>query len=163
MPAAPSAGSFATLGQSYGGLELGLLAFPRSHTWRPARGSLYFFNCSHKEKMMRAIKKIQRAAWGWQVLVSVRWQRFQGRICGLYFRRVTFPVRCWRACGCPPQFRPTIPWWQPFVWRWLVISGAFGPIHPLAHHPLRRPSRRCRAPTSDALKDNISSPKARRN
>ena len=33
------------------------------------------------------------------------------------------PVQFWRACGCPPQFRPRLPWWQPLVWRWLVLSG----------------------------------------
>jgi hypothetical protein len=91
---------------------------------------------------MKKIKKIGRVARWWHVVVGVRWQRFQGRWCGLYFQRVTLPVRFWRACGCPAQWRPRLPWWQPFLWRWLVLSGAYGPIHPLAHHPLRRPSRR---------------------
>ena len=75
----------------------------------------------------------------WRGLVGIRWERLQGRVLGLYFRRVTSPVRVWVACGCPEEFRPRLPWWQPFVWRWLVVSGAFGPQHPWAHHPLRRP------------------------
>ena len=73
---------------------------------------------------MKKTKKIGRVARWLHVVVGVRWQRVQGRVCGLYFRRVTLPVRFWRACGCPEQFRPRLPWWQPFVWRWLVISGA---------------------------------------
>ncbi len=134
---------------------------PTSHRHPPATA---FFLFVSKKKVMKQIKKIQwQVRWYWFLLVGGRWERFQGRICRFYFQRVTLPVRFWRACGCPPQFRPSIPWWQPFVWRWLVVSGAFGPMHPLAHHPLRRPSRRGSAPTYDALKDNISSPKARRN
>ena len=92
---------------------------------------------------MKEIKKIRwEARRYWRLWVGCHWQRLQGRVCALYFRRVTYPVRIWRACGCPPQFRPSIPWWQPFVWRWLVLSRAFGPIHPLSYHPLRRSSRR---------------------
>ena len=94
-------------------------------------------------KVMRAIKKITWAARRqWYLVVGIRWQRFQGPILALYFRRVTEPVRIWRAFGCPSSWRPQLPWWQPFVWRWLVLSRAFGPQHPLTYHPLRRSSRR---------------------
>jgi len=104
------------------------------------------FFISFKAKVMKEIKKIQwQVRWYWFLLVGGRWERFQGRVAGFYFQRVTLPVRFWVACGSPVQFRPRLPWWQPFVWRWLVISGAFGPIHPMAHHPLRRPSRRAGA------------------
>ena len=92
---------------------------------------------------MKRIKKIKWEAWQlWRVCVGLRWQRLQGRVLALYFRRITSPVRVWVACGCPAEFRPVLPWWQPLVWRWLVVSGAFGPQHPLAHHPLRRPRER---------------------
>jgi hypothetical protein len=63
------------------------------------------------------------AARRWHPLVGVRWQRFQCRVAAFYFQRVSLPVQWWRAAGCPPQFRPRLPWWQPFVWRWLVLSG----------------------------------------
>src|ERR1043166_4244737 len=96
-----------------------------------------------REKVMKKIKKIgQSARRQWYLVVGIRWQRFQGPILALYFRRVTEPVRLWRAFGCPSEWRPRLPWWQPFVWRWLVLSRAFGPIHPLSYHPLRRSSRR---------------------
>ena len=63
------------------------------------------------------------------LLRSVRspWLRCQGAISALYFQRVTLPQQLWRACGRPPQFRPSVPWWQPFVWRWLVLSGWLRP------------------------------------
>ena len=67
------------------------------------------------------------AARRWQSLVGVRWQRFQCRVAAFYFHRVSLPVQFWRAAGCPPQFRPRVPWWQPFVWRWLVLSGWLRP------------------------------------
>jgi hypothetical protein len=47
----------------------------------------------------------------------------QSRISGAYFQRVTFPLQCWVACGRLPQFRPSLPWWQPFIWRYLVLTG----------------------------------------
>ena len=70
-----------------------------------------------------------RAARRWQLLVGIigpaqrGWQRLQGRVAAFYFQRVTLPVQFWRACGCPPQFRPHLPWWQPFVFAWLRLSG----------------------------------------
>ena len=74
-------------------------------------------------KSVRELLQVGRAARRWQVLVGVRWQRFQCRVAGFYFQRVSLPVQWWRACGCPPQFRPRLPWWQPLVWRWLALSG----------------------------------------
>ena len=75
---------------------------------------------------MRA--QIQRAwaARRWHTLVGIRWQRFQGRIAGRYYQRVTLPLLWWRALGQPEQFRPRLPWWQPFVYSWLVITGISG-------------------------------------
>jgi len=55
--------------------------------------------------------------------VRIHWQRWQGSVAGFYFHRVTFPAQCWVACGRPPQFRPRLPWWQPFVWHYLHITG----------------------------------------
>ena len=66
------------------------------------------------------------AARRWQLLVGPArrdWQRFQCRVAGFYFHRVSLPVQFWRACGCPPAFRPRLPWWQPFVFAWLRLSG----------------------------------------
>ena len=72
--------------------------------------------------VMRAHTHTGRAARQWHLLVGVRWQRLQSRISGFYFRRVTQPVLFWRACGCM-SVRPSLPWWQPFVWQWLVLTG----------------------------------------
>ena len=72
---------------------------------------------------LRELLQGGRAARRWQVLVGVRWQRFQCRVARLYFQRVSLPVQFWRACGCPPQWRPRLPWWQPFVFSWLRLSG----------------------------------------
>ncbi|MDD5140525.1 MAG: hypothetical protein PHY43_09740 [Verrucomicrobiales bacterium] len=55
--------------------------------------------------------------------VRSHWLRLQCSIASRYYQRVTFPVRCWVACGRPPQFRPQLPWWSPFVWHWLHITG----------------------------------------
>jgi len=76
-----------------------------------------------QEKSVRELLQVGRAARRWQVLVGVRWQQFQCRVAAFYFQRVSLPVQWWRACGCPPQFRPRLPWWQPLVWRWLRLSG----------------------------------------
>ena len=72
---------------------------------------------------MREHRQRGRAARRWQVLVGVRWQRFQCRVAALYYQRVTVSVQFWVAAGRPAQFRPQLPWWRPFVWRWLVITG----------------------------------------
>ena len=32
-------------------------------------------------------------------------------------------MQFWRACGCPPQFRPRLPWWQPSSG-----VGSFSPV-----------------------------------
>jgi hypothetical protein len=63
------------------------------------------------------------AARAWHRYLGVRWERFQGRVARHYYTHVTWPVRFWRACGCPAEYRPSLPWWQPFVWRWLVVTG----------------------------------------
>ena len=55
--------------------------------------------------------------------VAIRWERLQGRIAGFYFQRVTQPWQFWYALGCPSECRPRIQWWQPFVYRWLVLTG----------------------------------------
>ena len=87
----------------------------------PAACSIFL--SAFKEKVMKALKKIEQAATAWQVVVRVRWQRVQCRVAALYYWRVTFPVRMWRACGCPVQFRPHLPWWHQFVYSWLRLSG----------------------------------------
>jgi len=55
--------------------------------------------------------------------VRSHWLRWQSAVASLYHQRVTLPVRFWVACGRPPQFRPQLPWWHSFVWRYLVITG----------------------------------------
>jgi hypothetical protein len=72
---------------------------------------------------MKEIKKIEQAARRWQFVVGCYWERFQCRLLALYYWRVTYPVRVWRAFGCPEQFRPRLPWWQHFVWVWLSSTG----------------------------------------
>ena len=80
-----------------------------------------------RDLVMRAPSTYTRAtrqvAIRWYLLVGIRWQRLQGRISGFYFRRVTEPWQFWHALGCPQQFTPRIPWWQPWVYRWLVLTG----------------------------------------
>ena len=72
---------------------------------------------------MRAHHIARRAARRWYLTVSLRWQRWQSAVSGLYFRRVTLPVQFWRACGQPAAFRPALPWWQPFVFAYLSFTG----------------------------------------
>jgi hypothetical protein len=80
--------------------------------------------CALSRKMvMREHRQRVRAARRWQVLVGVRWQRLQCAVASRYYQRVTLPVQWWVACGRREQFRPQLPWWQPFVYRWLVITG----------------------------------------
>ena len=55
--------------------------------------------------------------------IRIHWFRFQSRVAALYSQRVTQPWELWRAFGCPPECMPRIPWWQPFVYRWLVVTG----------------------------------------
>jgi len=76
---------------------------------------------------MRALDISRWAARRWYLLAGVRWLRWQSGLCGVYTRRVTQPVQLWRALGCAPQFRPVLPWWQPLVWRWLVVTGWLRP------------------------------------
>ena len=86
-----------------------------------------------KNKSMRNMRFFGRAARRWQALVvalRVRWFRFQCSVAGFYFRGVTLPFRFWLSCGRPVGFRPRYPWWQPFVWRWLCVSGWVRPSRP---------------------------------
>ena len=153
--------SLRTKTKSVNGLLRAVGACWPSNVTPPSTCHCIFF-ISFKAKVMKEIKKIQwQVRWYWFLLVGGRWERLQGCICRFYFQRVTLPVRFWVACGSPEQFRPRLPWWQPFVWRWLVISGAFRPIHPMAHHPLRRPSRR-RGATPNAAKADNQTPGATR-
>ena len=54
---------------------------------------------------------------------GLRWLRWQGAVAALHHRRVTDRVRCWVASDSPEQFRPSLSWWQPFVWHYLHITG----------------------------------------
>jgi hypothetical protein len=81
---------------------------------------------------MRAHSTSSQATRAWHHLVVLvgpvqrGWQRWQSAVGRLYYRRVTQPVRLWLACGRPPEFRPQLPWWQPFVWRYLSLTGYVG-------------------------------------
>jgi hypothetical protein len=44
-------------------------------------------------------------------------------LAGVYHHRVTLPVRLWRSFGSPSLLRPSIPWWQPFLFWWLCHTG----------------------------------------
>ena len=44
----------------------------------PAACSIFL--SAFREKVMKALKKIEQAAWAWQVVVQVRWQRIQCRV-----------------------------------------------------------------------------------
>ena len=59
----------------------------------------------------------------WHRFAIVPWQRWQCRVSGFYYRHVTAPVSFWVACGQPPEFRPQLPWWQPFVFSYLRLTG----------------------------------------
>ena len=61
----------------------------------------------------------------WHCTVGIRWERFQGALAGAYFRRVTVPLQWWHACGEALGMQLRLPWWQPLVWHWLVITGWF--------------------------------------
>ena len=56
--------------------------------------------------------------------VSLRWGRFQSRLCAVYFRRVRQPVALWYAVGRPPGLMPRLPWWHQFLYSWLRGTGA---------------------------------------
>ena len=73
--------------------------------------------------VMRHTRHSSRAARRWYLTVGIRWQRWQSAVSGLYYRRVTLPVQLWRACGQPAAFRPALPWWQPFVFSYLSVTG----------------------------------------
>ena len=126
MSAAPSAGPFASFSARLSVAQFlaagrALLVLTKIHF--AAGCPFYFFNLFQGKEVMKQIKKIKQAAWRWQVVVTVRWQRFQSRVSGLYYRRVSAPARFWAACGCPEAYRPRLPWWHQFVLAWLRISG----------------------------------------
>ena len=79
--------------------------------------------CALKNQVMRAHTQSTWAARRWHSLVGIRWSRWQCRVAAFYFQRVTLPLQWWVGCGRPPQFRPQLPWWQPFVWRYLCLTG----------------------------------------
>ena len=72
------------------------------------------------ELVMSTLTQISQAATG---RVRAAWLRWQSRVSGLYYRRVTEPVQLWLALGRPAEFRPHLPWWQPLIWRYLSITG----------------------------------------
>ena len=85
-----------------------------------------YFSRVSEEKVMRHERNTSRAArlaCSRRVWLRVRWQRLQSRISGFYYQRVTVPVQFWVACGRPPGFRPRLPWWQPYVFAWLSVTG----------------------------------------
>lgn len=50
-------------------------------------------------------------------------ERINCDLSGIYYTRVTLPVQVWRARGCPKHSMPRMPWWQPTLFRYLVITG----------------------------------------
>ena len=84
------------------------------------------------------MKKIKKIAWAVR-----RWQwvgpsgRFISRVERFYLRRVHRPVHQWRRFGGGP---PVLPWWQPFVFRFLSLVGGRFPVR------LRRGQQRPVAP-----------------
>ena len=76
---------------------------------------------------MRAHFISSQVARRWHVLVVVQWQRWQSVVSGLYYRRVTAPVQFWVALGQPAGFAPRLPWWQPFVFSYLSLTGWLRP------------------------------------
>jgi hypothetical protein len=86
-----------------------------------------------QEIVMRHTRHYSRAARRWYLLVGITgpaqrgWQRWQSAVSGLYYRRVTLPVQFWVACGQPAAFRPALPWWQPFVFGYLSVTGWLRP------------------------------------
>ena len=65
---------------------------------------------------MKQIKKINLVA---------GWRRWVSRVESLYLRRVHRPVYQWREVGSPREFLPQLPWWHPFVYRFLCLVGRF--------------------------------------
>jgi len=70
---------------------------------------------------MKEIKKLELVSHPFSVVGS--WRRWVGRVESFYRRRVHRPVYHWRAQGSPDQFLPQLPWWQPFVYRFLRLCG----------------------------------------
>jgi len=64
-----------------------------------------------------------QATTAWHRFATLPWCRWQCRVSGFYYRHVTAPVSFWVACGQPVGFRPQLPWWQPFVFSYLSLTG----------------------------------------
>ena len=64
-----------------------------------------------------------QATTAWHRFATLPWCRWQCRVSGFYYRHVTAPVSFWVTCGQPPEFRPQLPWWQPFVFSYLRLTG----------------------------------------
>ena len=108
------------------GLETWRAAGPRGFSYPSSahHAILPVCMCSLTKTVMREHIHTGWIARRWHLLIGIRWLRLQCRISSIYYRRVTVPQQFWLACGCPEQFRrPWAPWWQPFVWRWLVVTG----------------------------------------
>ena len=58
----------------------------------------------------------------WAATIRILWFRWQSSVARLYSRRVTQPVRLWKALGQPSDCMPRLPWWQPIVYKYLVIT-----------------------------------------
>ncbi len=110
------------------------LAAPHNFLWReesigqfyayqPTRPTSQIYFYLFQGIVMKQIKIYLSGLRGWFVAVGVRWVRFQCGLSGLYFRRVSYPVRVWVAAGRPAAFRPSLPWWHSFVFGWLRFSG----------------------------------------
>ena len=79
---------------------------------------------------MRQTRQISRGSR--RVHIRMLWFRLQSRIASFYAQRITQPWQFWHALGCLPECRPALPWWQPWVYRWLVLTGW------VQHRPRRR-------------------------
>jgi hypothetical protein len=70
---------------------------------------------------MKEIKKLELVSQPFSLLRS--WRQWVGRVESLYASRVRRQVYLWRAQGSRPEFLPRLPWWHPFVYRFLRLVG----------------------------------------
>ena len=70
---------------------------------------------------MKSIQKLELVSQPFSVVRS--WRRWVGRVESLYRFRVHRPVYLWRAQGSRCEFLPRLPWWHPFVYRFLRLVG----------------------------------------
>jgi hypothetical protein len=119
----PSSCHFASAKGKVSGTNLaGYRRFSSRGVSSACRCPVWLFVAAHGIVMSSHFTSSQ-ATRAWHVLVIIRWQRWQSAVSGLYFHRVTAPVSFWVACGCPAAFRPALPWWQPFVFSYLSVTG----------------------------------------